>query len=54
MLKEHDAAACVTVKGWPPAVITALRLVPAVFAATLYPIEPSPDPDPPLVTLSHD
>lgn len=54
MLKEHDAAACVTVKDLPPAVIAALRLVPAVFAPTLYPIEPSPDPDPPLVTLSHD
>jgi hypothetical protein len=54
MLKEHDAAACVTVKDLPPAVIAALRLVPVVFAATLYPIEPSPDPDPPLVTLSHD
>ena len=53
-LKEHDAAACVTVKELPPAVIVALRLVAAVFAATLYPIEPFPDPDPPLVTLSHD
>jgi hypothetical protein len=54
MLKEHDAAACVRVKDLPPAVIAALRLVPAVFADTLYPIEPSPDPDAPLVTLSHD
>jgi hypothetical protein len=54
MLKVHDAAACVTVKGLPPAVIVAPRLVPVVFEATLYPIEPSPDPDPPLVTLSHD
>src|SRR4249919_1663862 len=35
MLKEHDAAACITVKAVPPAVIVALRLVPAVFAATL-------------------
>ena len=54
MLKEHAAAACVTAKDWPPAVIVALRLEPAVLAATLYPIVPLPDPDPPLVTLSHD
>jgi hypothetical protein len=35
MLKEHDAAACVTVKDLPPAAIVALRLVAAVFAPTL-------------------
>ena len=54
MLKEQDAAACVTLNDLPPAVIVALRLVPAVFAATEYPTVPSPDPDAPLVTLSHD
>jgi len=35
MPKLHAAAACVTVNVWPPAVIVALRLVPAVLAATL-------------------
>jgi hypothetical protein len=54
MLKEHAAAACVTVNEWPPAVMAALRLTPAVLAATLYPTVPSPDPDAPLITLSHD
>ena len=38
----------------PPAVSVALRVVPAVFAATLYPMVPSPDPEPPLVMVSHD
>lgn len=38
----------------PPAVIVALRVVPAVFAATLYPMVPLPDPEPPLVMVSHD
>ena len=54
MLKEHDAADWVTVNDLPPAVIVADRLAPAVLAATLYPTVPSPEPDVPLVTLSHD
>ena len=33
--KLHGAAACVTVKTLPAAVMVALRLVPAVLAATL-------------------
>ena len=43
-----------TVNVCPPAVIVALRLVPAVFAATLYPIEPLPEPDDPLVIVSQE
>ena len=38
----------------PPAVIVALRLVPAVLAATLYPTVPVPEPEAPLVIDSHD
>ena len=34
--------------------MVAVRLVPAVFAATLYPTEPVPDPDAPLVTVTHE
>ena len=41
-------------KVWPPAVMVALRLVPAVLAATEYPTDPLPDPDDPLVMVSHD
>jgi hypothetical protein len=42
------------VKVCPPAVIVALRLVPAVFTATLYPTDPVPEPDDPLVTVSQE
>jgi hypothetical protein len=42
------------VKTLPATVIVALRLVPAVLAATLYPTGPVPDPDEPLVMVSHD
>lgn len=38
----------------PPLVTVALRLVPAVFAATLYPTDPVPEPDDPLVTVSQE
>ena len=38
----------------PPTAIVALRLVPAVLAATLYPTEPVPEPEAPLVIVSHD
>jgi hypothetical protein len=53
-VKLHGAPAWLTVKVFPPAVIVAERAVPAVFAAAEYPIEPLPEPDPPLVTASQE
>ena len=41
---HETAAACVTVKVFPPAVIVLLRLVVLVLAATLKATVPLPDP----------
>jgi hypothetical protein len=54
MLYEQLAAACVTANVVPAIVSDPLRLVVAVFAATLNPTLPDPDPDAPLVTVIHD
>ena len=50
---EHAAAACVTVKVAPAMVKVPVRLEGTVFAATLKPTEPLPDPEAPLVTVIH-
>ena len=41
-------------KTLPATVIVALRLVPAVFDATVKPTEPAPEPEAPLITTNHD
>lgn len=51
---EHEAAACVTVKVAPAIVIVPVRVDATVFAATLKPTVPLPEPVAPLVTVIHD
>ena len=48
---EHDAAACVTVNVAPAIVSVPVRLDATVFAATLNPAVPLPDPVAPLVIV---
>ena len=49
----HGAAACVTVNVAPAIVSVPVRLEATVFAATLNPTVPLPDPVAPLVTVIH-
>jgi hypothetical protein len=48
------AGACVTVNVEPAIVNVPVRLVVNVFAPTLKLVLPDPEPDGPLVTVSHD
>ena len=48
---EQDAAACVTVKVAPAIVNVPVRVETALFAATLKPTDPLPEPVAPLVTV---
>jgi hypothetical protein len=50
---EQVAAACVTVNVAPAIVSVPVRLDATVFAATLYPTVPLPEPVAPLVTVIH-
>jgi hypothetical protein len=50
---EHAAAACVTVNVAPAIVSVPVRIDATVFAATLNPTVPLPDPVAPLVTVTH-
>lgn len=51
----HDVvAACVTVNGWPAISIVPVRCDSPVLAATAIVTLPSPVPDPPALTVSHD
>ena len=51
---EQAAPACVTLNVVPAIVSVPLRLVIAVFAATVKLVLPGPDPEAPLVTVIHD
>jgi len=51
---EHAAAAWFTVKVFPAMVTVTERVVVAVFAAALNPVDPEPLPLAPLVTVTHD
>ena len=51
---EQFAFACVTVNVDPAIVNVPVRLVVAVFAATLKATLPGPEPEAPLVTVIHD
>jgi hypothetical protein len=53
-VKEHDAAAWVTVKFWPAIASVADRTVVLGFAATAKPADPLPVPLAPLVIVTHD
>lgn len=50
----QDAAACVIVNVWPPAVTVPVRAAVVAFAATLKPTVPLPEPLAPLVIVIHD
>jgi hypothetical protein len=51
---EQAAAACVTVNVAPAMVSVPVRLVATVFAATVKPTVPLPDPVAPLVSVIHE